>query len=168
MLEARRQGADVVVAVLQLGTDEALDVTSALPDDARPDVVVLSMPTHLFTARPTTVRPLVVAPRPGDAALVVVRDEDGLRISRSATAEPLAMRGISTGEPVLDLADEIGEAYCDAWGHVLAGAHLARPIDPPGIALLAAQIARERASADVAVVNVGAVDPGWRPAREGR
>lgn len=167
VLEARRNGADVVVAVLQLGTDEALDVTSALPDEARPDVVVLSMPTHLFTARPTTVRPLVVAPRPGDAALVVVRDEDGLRISRSATAEPLAMRGISTGEPVLDLADEIGDAYCDAWGRVLPGAHLDHAIDAPGIAVLSAQIARERASADVAVVNVSAVDPGWRPAREG-
>jgi hypothetical protein len=76
------------------------------------------------------------------------------------------MRGISTGEPVLDLADEIGDAYCDAWGRTLPGGHLEEPIDALGIATLAAQIARERAGADVAVLNTGAVDSRWRPARE--
>ncbi len=165
---ARRHGADVVVVVLALSVDRTLALINGLPAEARPDLVVLSdAGVHLFSARPTSVETAIVAPAPGDAAEIVVRDEQDLRIPRTITAEPIAMRGISTGEPVLDLADEIGETYCDAWGRTLPGAHLARPIDSDGIATLAAQIARERAGADIAVLNLDAVDATWRPAREG-
>ncbi len=166
--QARRQGAEIVIAVLTLSVDRTLQLINGLPPEARPDLVVLANAgTHLFSARPTSIETTIVAPAPGDAAEIVVRDEDDLRVPRTMASEPLAMRGISTGEPVFDLADEVGDAYCDAWGRTLPGAHLARPIDAVGIATLAAEIARERAGADVAVLNLAAVDRTWRPAREG-
>lgn len=166
--QARRRGAAVVVAVLPLSVDRSLQIVNDLHHEARPDVVVLSHAgVHLFSARPTAIETTIVAPAPGDAAEIIVRDELDLRVPRTAVSEPIAMRGISTGEPVLDLADEIGDAYCDAWGRTLPGAHLTRPIDAADITLLAAQLARERAGADFAVLNRGVVDGTWRPAREG-
>ncbi len=163
--EARSRGALLVVAVLDLGVDEALALAAELPDDARPDLALLAGAggTLLF-ARPTAGRPAIVAPPLGDAVEVIVREDPELRSDFSMNAQPLAMRGISAGEPVLALADQIGDSYCDAWGQTLGGGRLARPIDALGLATLAAQITRERAHADVAVLNLSAVDGSWRPA----
>lgn len=166
--EARRRGAELVVTVLPLSVDRALEVINGLPREARPDLIVLAHAgAHLFSARPTAIETTIVAPAPGDAAEITIRDERDLRIARSITAEPIAMRGISTGEPVLDLADEIGDAYCDTWGRTLPGGHLAEPIDVQGVATLVAQIVREAAGADVAVLDPASIDPTWRPARAG-
>lgn len=166
--QARREGAELVVVVLTTSVDRTLTIINGLPAEARPDLVILSdAGTHLFSARPTTIQTAIVAPAPGDAAEIIVRDERDLRIARSISAEPLAMRGISTGEPVLDLADEIGDEYCDAWGRTLPGGHLARPIDALDIATLAAELAREHANADIAVLNLASIDTTWRPARQG-
>ncbi len=166
--EARRAGADVVITILNVSVDRTLSLLTTLPTEARPDLVILSNAGgELFSARPPGGEVAIVAPAPGDAAEIIIRNDQGLRVYQSVDAEPLAMRGISSGEPVLDLADEIGDAYCAAWGHTLPGAHLTEPIDAIGIATLAAQIARERAGADVSVLNIGAVDSTWRPSREG-
>ena len=166
--EARRAGADVVITILDVSVDRTLSLLTTLPTEARPDLVILSNAGgELFSARPPGGEVAIVAPAPGDAAEIIIRNDQGLRVHQSVDAEPLAMRGISSGEPVLDLADEIGDAYCAAWGHTLPGAHLAEPIDAIGIATLAAQIARERGGADVSVLNIGAVDSTWRPSREG-
>jgi len=165
--QAYAAGADVVIAILDMSVDRTLSMLTALPAGARPDLVILSNAgDELFSARPPGGEVAIVAPAPGDAAEIIIRHDEALRTSRTVSSEPLAMRGISSGEPVLDLGDEIGEAYCEAWGHTLQGAHLAEPIDAAGIAHLAAQIARERAGADVAVLNVAAVDATWRPSRE--
>jgi 2',3'-cyclic-nucleotide 2'-phosphodiesterase (5'-nucleotidase family) len=165
---ARARGADLVVAVLALSVDATLSLVASLPDDGRPDLVILADEGDtLFSARPTTVQPAIVAPAPGDAAEIVIREELDLRLARTFVAEPLAMRGVSTSDAVLTLADDIGDAYCAAWGRTLPGATLARPIDATGIAELAAELARERTGADVAVLNLDAVDATWIPAREG-
>lgn len=164
--EARARGADLVVAVLDVTVDDALALAADLPDDARPDLALLAgAGGRLLFARPTSAQPMIVAPPLGDAVEVVVREDSELRTEISMIAQPLAMRGISAGEPVLALADALGDAYCDAWGETLAGGRLARPIDARGIATLAAQIGRERAGADVAVLNLSAIDASWRPAR---
>jgi hypothetical protein len=163
--EAHARGADLVVAVLDVSVDDALALAADLPDDARPDLALLAgAGGRLLFARPTAGLPTIVAPPLGDAVEVVVREDSELRTEISMVAQPLAMRGISAGEPILALADGLGDAYCDAWGQTLVGGLLARPIDAVGVANLAADIARDRAHADVAALNLSAIDGAWIPA----
>jgi hypothetical protein len=165
--EARRLGAELVIAIVTSEVDATVDMVDDLEPEERPDLVILAdQGAHLFSVRPTSAQTAMVAPPPDDAAEIVVRDERDLRVPRTIASQPLRMRGISTGEPVLDLADEIGQEYCDAWGRTLPGGHLARPIDPTGVATLAAEIARESAGADIAVLNLDAIDASWEPAQE--
>ena len=65
--------------------------------------------------------------------------------------------------PVQAFVNEVGPAYCAAYERALAGGHLERPLDVEEVTQLAAEIVREFTGADVAFLNVGAVDSSFHP-----
>ncbi|GAB4199783.1 MAG: hypothetical protein OHK0013_10230 [Sandaracinaceae bacterium] len=162
-----RERADLVVAVLALGLEEAFVRLDALAPSERPDLVILAdSATHLLFARPTSIVPAIVSPPDDDAVEVVVREDTEVRAGiPQMIAQPLGLSGVTAGEPVLDFLARIGPAYCEAWGHALEGGHLARPIDAEGITTLVAGLMRASVDADVAILNEGVVDGTFRPAR---
>ena len=164
---AHARGATYVLAVVAVETEAALALAGALPDDARPDsLLVAGAGESLLFARPARVYPALFSAPPHDAVELLIRDGGELRDGWGMLAQPLGNGGITVGEPVLAWIDRIGAGYCEAWGRPLAGGQLARPLDPAGIAELTARIVREESSADVSVLNVGAIDHAWEPARE--
>ncbi len=165
---ARAQGADIVVAVVDSGiTDGVIELASSLPEDSRPDLLLVSGGGELLFARPRTVQPVIVGAPEDDSVEVLIRESDLMRDGYEMLARPLEGRGISVGEPVLDWIDRIGQAYCDAWGTPLAGGQLDAPLDGREMLELATSIIRELAGADVAVLNRQVLDSGWRPAQPG-
>ncbi len=165
---AARPRADLVVAILGTGTDDALDLVYALEERERPDLVVLAdSASRLLFARPTTLAPAIVAPPPSDAVEVIVREDTQVLAGvHQMIAQPLAQQGIGVAEPLLDLLDRLGPTYCATWGNALAGGHLARPLDAEGIATLVTGLMREAVGADVAVLNRAIIDSTFRPAHE--
>ncbi len=163
---AREAGASLVVAVVDAAVEGgALELAAALPEDGRPDLVLVSSGSGLLFARPRTVTPVLVAAPEGDAVEVRIRENDELREGFDMLAQPLGGRGVSVGEPVLRWMERVGRAYCRAWGRPLPGGHLADPIDASTMLQMAATILRERADADVAILNRGVLDSAWVPAR---
>lgn len=162
---ARARGADVVVAIAAVESGAALALAQALPEDGRPDLLLVAGSGDLLFARPATVVPAIAAPPQGDAAEILIR-EGLLRDGYEMVVQPLGGRGIDVGEPVLELIDRIGPDYCDEWGRVLGGGALTRELDAAGLAELAGRVMLEAADADVAAINLGAIDDRWRPARE--
>lgn len=161
-----RSRARIVVAVLAMAPGEALSLAQGLPDDARPDLVLLAGTNDLLFARPASVVPAFAAPPVGDAVEVEMR-EGTLRFDAfEMLAQPLGLRGVDVGRPVRDFIARVGEDYCEAWGAVLPAGRLERPLDAEGMAELVASILREDAHADVALLDLGGVDEAWRPARE--
>jgi hypothetical protein len=162
-----RERADLVVAVLALGIEDALARLDALDSAGRPDLVILADPaSHLLFARPTSIVPAVVSPPSDDAVEVVVREDNEVRAGiPQMIAQPLGLAGVTAGQPVLDFLDRIGPAYCATWGRVLAGGHLERSIDADGIATLVAGLVRSSVDADVAILNTAIIDATFQPAR---
>jgi len=167
---ARARGATLVLASIDLGSGatgaaQVLELVSALDDDAKPDLVFSSEAggNPLF-ARPATFRPAVVsAPYRGAVELRIRRDTitEGLDVlaipsEKSVTALPFA-----------ELVEHVGVDYCDALGAPLPGARLdaTRTLDAEAMATLAAGVLRERANADVAVLNLPTIDRRWHPSR---
>lgn len=164
---ARANGAEIVVVVVDSGVPGgAIQLASELPEDGRPDLVLVSGGSELLFARPRTVRPVVVGTPENDAVDVRIRESEELREGVEVLAQPLGGRGITVGEPVLDFLDRVGPAYCRAWGRPLDGGHMAQPIDAQGLLRLSASILRAETGADVAVLDTGALEPSWAPARE--
>ncbi|WP_053237407.1 5'-nucleotidase C-terminal domain-containing protein [Sandaracinus amylolyticus] len=162
---ARAMGAEVVVAVAAIETEAALELARELPEDGRPDLLLLAGSGELLFARPSTVVPAIAEAPRGDAVEILIR-EGLLRAGYEMVVQPLGGRGIDVGEPVLDFLDRIGEDYCAEWGRVLGGGLLTRELDANGLAELAARVVLEAADADVSVINLGAIDERWRTARE--
>jgi hypothetical protein len=174
---ARASGATVVVAVLDLSAEAALALPRALPEDARPDLVLLpDAGVDLLFARPATVRPAIAAPAPGSGLVVRVnrmRPDSGrledraeaLRGGLDLVATPLELPPGAVAGPVAAFAAEIGEAYCQAFDRPLAGGRLdpSRPLDAHAMGQLAAELIREFAEADVAVLNPTSVASGFSP-----
>ncbi len=163
-----RLRSEIVVAVLPMGTDEAIALTEELDEQDRPDLVILaSSQSRLLFARPVSVVPPIVAAPPSETVEVIVQEPSFERPGVLGTlAHPLGQRGITVGEPVLDFLDDIGPAYCATWGRPLLGGRLARPIDPDGVTSLVADLMRESVDADVAVLNHAIVDDSFQPAHE--
>jgi hypothetical protein len=153
-----------VVAVLAVAGPHALQIARELPEDGRPDLVLLASTGDLLFARPASVVPAIAASPQGDALEVMVR-EGPLRAGYEMVAQPLGGRGIDAATPVLEFLDRVGPAYCAQWGRTLEGGHLEREIDARGMAELVARILLESADADVAIVDGGSIDDTWRPAR---
>ena len=163
-----RLQSEIIIAVLPLGTDEAIALTEQLSGLDRPDLVILSgSQSRLLSARPVSVVPPIIAAPPSDTVEVLIREPSyetpGVL---DILAHPLGQRGITVGESVLDFLDEIGPAYCAMWGRPLLGGRLARPIDPDGVTALVADLMRESIDADVAVLNRAIVDDSFQPAHE--
>ena len=159
---------EIVIAVLPLGTDEAIALTEEMDERDRPDLVILaSSQSRLLFARPVSVVPPIVAAPPNETVEVIIQEPSFERPGVLGTlAHPLGQRGITVGEPVLDFLDDIGPAYCATWGRPLLGGRLARAIDPQGVATLVADLMRESVNADVAVLNHAIVDESFQPAHE--
>lgn len=162
---ARAAGATLVIAVLDVTSDEAFALARGLPDDGRPDLVLIADEgDDLLFARPASVVPALVAPPLGHGVEVLVGESDELQAGFEMLAVPLEAEGETAAPPVHAFAAAVGPAYCRAWGRALAGGRLAREIDAPSVAGLAAQIVREFAGADVAFLNVQAIDDSFRAA----
>lgn len=166
--EARDAGATIVVAVVDAAVEGGvLALAGSLPENARPDLLLVSSDAELLFARPRSGHPVLVGAPDDDAVEVLIRESDVLREGYEMVAQPLGGRGITVGEPVLAWIDRIGESYCETWGRPLAGGHLDEPIAARGMLELAASILRVAAGADVAILNRGVLDSQWRPARPG-
>ncbi len=165
---ARDQGADLVMVVAEAGVDGGVvSLAGALPEDARPDLILVGGQSDLLFARPRTVQPVIVGTPVDDAVELFIRESDLMRDGYEMLAQPLEGRGITVGEPVLEFIARIGGDYCEAWGNPLAGGRLDEPLDGPGMLRLAASILRDAAGADVAILNRDVLDRAWRPAQEG-
>lgn len=167
--EARASGATLVVAVLATTSDEAFAIARHLPESGRPDLVLLAGEgDDLLFARPATVTPAIVSAPPGGGVEVLIGQSDEQRHGFEMLAVPLDLEGATPAPPVLAFTEAIGQPYCDAWGRALPGGHLAREIDPVQIAELAARVVREHAGADVAFLNVDAIDSSFEAADPGQ
>lgn len=161
-----RGRARIVIAVLAMEPGEALTLAQALPEDARPDLLLLAGANDLLFARPASFVPALAAPPHGDSVEVEFR-EGTLRMDAfEMLAQPVGMRGIAAGAPVHDFIDRIGRRYCGEWGRVLPGGRLERALDARGMTSLVARLIREEAGADVSVLDHNAIFRQWRPARE--
>lgn len=164
--QARRAGADLVIAIAAMPSSDALALAAELPDEGRPDLLLLAGSGDLLFARPASVVPAIASPPQGDAIEILVR-EGLLRAGYEMVAQPLGGRGVDVATPVRDFLERIGGAYCDEWGRTLPGGALSRELAPRGLAEIAARaVLTSVDDADVAVVNLGAIDQRWRPARE--
>lgn len=165
---ARERGAEIVVAVVDNRIEGgALRLAAELPEDGRPDLILVSQQDELLFARPQTVRPVLVGPSESDAVEVRIRDSLEIHDGYEFLAQPLSGRGISVAEPVRDWIEDIGAPYCEAWGHPLAGAPLEEPLDAAGMRDLVAEIIRDRTGADLAIINRQVIDRLWVQAQEG-
>jgi hypothetical protein len=165
---AHEQGAEMVVAVVDAAVEGGpVEFATRLPEDARPNLLLVSGDDEILFARPSTMRPVLVGAPPNDAVEVRIRESEEIRDGFEMLAQPLEGRGITVGEPVLDWIDEIGDAYCDAWGRPLEGGHLTEPMDVDAMLRMAAEVLREAAGADVAILNRQALDTRWHPAQAG-
>ncbi|GAB4200460.1 MAG: hypothetical protein OHK0013_11540 [Sandaracinaceae bacterium] len=162
---ARAGGATLVVAILDVTSDEAFALARELPEDARPDLVVLAGEgDDVLFARPATVTPAISSPPPGGGVEVLLGRSDEMRAGFEMLAVPLDEEGEHAAPAVTAFTQAVGGPYCAAFGSRLPGGHLERELDAAGVATLTAQIVREFAGADVAFLNVSAVETGFRPA----
>lgn len=165
---ARAGGAHIVVAVVDAGIEGGvIDFAASLPEDARPDLLLVSGGSELLFARPRSVHPVVVGAPENDAIEVLIRESEAIREGFEMLAQPLEGRGVTAARPVLDFIDAVGPGYCDTWGRPLEGGHLGRPIDHRGMLELAARVARASAGVDVAVLNPEVLEGSWQAAQEG-
>lgn len=165
---AREAGAEIVAAVVDSGIEGGpVELAASLPEDARPDLLLVSGGSELLFARPRAVHPVVIGAPLNDAVEVLIRESDALREGYEMLAQPIGGRGITVGEPVLDFIEQVGPDYCEAWGRPLEGGHLERPIDNRGMLELASGVLRRVADADVAVLNPQILEGSWEPAHEG-
>lgn len=165
---ARRAGATFIVVSLDDGTlraDGALALAALLPEDARPDLLLSAGGgRELLFARPPTITPALAAPPPGGAVDLRVRSERAGDRALDLLARPLAA-ATEPSRALAALLGSLGPTYCERWGRALAGGHLDRPLSAAQMVALAAAVLRERAHADVALVNVSAFDPAFTTLR---
>jgi hypothetical protein len=158
---ARAQGATLVIAVVDITSDQAFDLAGALPDDARPDVLLLAdAGARLLFARPASVVPAIISPPPGSGVEVLVGRSDEMTRGFEMLAVPIEAG--APAAPVTRFLETVGGPYCEAWGRALPGGHLDRPIAVPQLAELTAQIIREFGGADVAFLNAEVIDSSFR------
>jgi len=159
---ARAQGATLVIAVVDITSDQAFDLAGALPDDARPDLLLLAdAGARLLFARPASVVPAIVSPPPGSGVEVLVGRSDEMTRGFEMLAVPLETDG-AIAAPVARFIEQVGGPYCEAFGRALPGGHLARPLHVPQLAELTSQIVREFSGADVAFLNTEVIDSSFR------
>jgi hypothetical protein len=160
---ARTRGATLVVAVIDSTSAEAFAMAREMPEDARPDLVLLAHEGNdMLFARPASVRPALAAPPPGGGVEIRVGRSAAMHDGFEMLAVPLE-HAPEPAAPVQAFVNEVGTPYCAAYGRPLAGGHLGRALDVEEVTELAAGIVREFASADVAFLNVGAVDSSFHP-----
>ncbi len=171
MRRARTRGATLVVVSFDGGgapsaAARALTLVAALPPDAKPDILLIAdAGQELLFARPVGFRPAMVSAPPGAGARLQIRrnmQTHGFDVMArplpEVDAPPAAVQGF---------IENMGPRYCGAWGSVLPGGRLHGPIDGPGMLALSAGAMRHAADAEIAILNHGALDPAWHPARPG-
>lgn len=171
VIEARTRGAELIVVVVDVGEGEeaagrVLALARDLPEDDRPDVL-LSAGTgrEVLFARPGGVLPAVASP-PMDGVLDVRVRRADMGEAFDVLARPVPIDELPPSVAVSAWMRAMGPRYCGTWGRALPGARLDREIDRDGLLELAAGVMRERAGAEIALINTGATDDSWEPTRE--
>jgi 2',3'-cyclic-nucleotide 2'-phosphodiesterase (5'-nucleotidase family) len=166
--EARRAGAGFVVVSLEhegIDATAALALAAELAEDARPDLLLTAGGgSDLLFARPPTVTPALAAAAAGGALDVTVRSLATAEEPADLRARPLDASP-SSSQAMATLLATIGPSYCTRWGHALAGGRLTRPVSGDDFLTFATRVVRERAHADVALLNASAFDPAFTPLR---
>lgn len=169
---ARTAGATLVVAIVDhhgsgaVGAARILNVVAQLADADKPDVVLAaSAGTELLFARPVDFRPAFVAAPTRNAVDAWIRHNgESLDILARPSADG------ATAPAFAAFMASVGPAYCQELGHALVGGRVdpeVGELGPRALGELLAGVMRERTGADVAVLNVGAIDERWPGVREG-
>lgn len=162
--EARAAGATRVVVTLDPTLDressDAVSVANAFADEAPPDVFVVSdLPEGVRFMRSARNRALLVRPEPGR---VVVAEVGGVQVEARD-----ARRGAAP-EAVTGFIADATRWLCDAYGQVLPGGRLRRPMSQTAFTNLLLDVLRDRTHAEIAVINRRAIRGGEVfPIREG-
>jgi len=169
---ARAAGAEIVVAVLDHGNNEddaagrAIQLATALPEDARPNILFApGAGSQLVFARPPTVQPAIVAAPPGGALHVRIR-ENFVGRYYDVLARPVAP-STRVAPDFTRWSIEAGRRLCERWGGELPGGGLDEPITGLGLLELSAGVMRERAGAELAILDQGLLSRQWRPPDDG-
>lgn len=187
---AHQGQADLTIAVLDASTSadaagEALRLAEALPDDARPDLIIAARAgRQLIFARPPFVAPAIVAAQPGTAtrallrapiksvsALTVTDSAQGSsrhRLDILATPIPAPSEDAPLHEAYSRWLTRTGASFCSMWGQPLPGGSLARPFAADDLVQLLAHTTRAVSNAEVAVLNRALVDAAFRPMKAGQ
>ncbi len=149
---ARERGARWVVAAYDPewpgSEDDAVHLASELPEDGRPDVLLVNDVSEGFTsleAARSGVR--VVATRPARAVAVEL---GGPRLVREA-------RSGAVPEAVTTLSTATHTWLCETQNRALAGAALTAPLDRDGFTTFFLNVMRDETETEVAIINRGAV-----------
>lgn len=163
---ARAANADVVVAIVDAGygadaVANVMEATEPLDDADKPDVVLVAgAGTQLVFARPASFRPAIAA--------APTRNASDVHIRHNGSTFDILVRpsdDTETVHPALErFIERIGPAYCEALGTDLPGGHLDQErddIDAAQLTTLVGDVMRDAATADVAVMNLSAIDERW-------
>lgn len=154
--EARRAGAELVIASIDHGADATASVNLAnflaqLPPDNRPELMLSpSSGDNLLFLRPLDVQPAVVGTRSGVLTGVRVTK---IPETRDADVFARSVRQDDWNDELAAKLKQLGESYCAARNAPLPGGQLEQPLSHEGFIELAAATARERAGADLALVD---------------
>ena len=166
--EARERGAELVIVSLDAWRDpdaaaSALSLVRGMPEEERPDVMVVStLGAELLSARPASVRPVIVAGPPG-GLLEVHLSPASMGAGHALDARPLHASS-SAPPPLLDWMAEIGPEYCRRWAMPLPSRRrVARPRSRQQLLNLAANVMLTTSGAEIAVVDGALVDQPWSP-----
>lgn len=166
---ARSRGATLVIAIIDAGEGadaaaRALTAAAALDDADKPDLIIAAgAGSELLFARPRGFRPAIVSAPPMGAAHIEVHRNRSAGVT--FMTQPIEPDEDAESPALRRFLASLGPAYCEAYGEHLPGGNLdpARNLDAGTMAELSAGILRERTSADIALLNVGAVEDRWHP-----
>lgn len=165
---ARARGADLVVVMIDsgYGAEAAARVVSTMAEleaADKPDLVFAAgAGAELLFARPASFRPAVVAAPTRSAVDVRVRRNEAGRLD--ILAQPAEAGEVPS--PFLRFMERIGARYCEELGADLAGGRIDPDVggemDARAMVDLTAGVMRDAVAADVALLNVHAIDERWR------
>ena len=163
---ARAANADVVVAIVDAGygadaVANVMEATEPLDDADKPDVVLVAgAGTQLVFARPASFRPAIAA--------APTRNASDVHIRHNGSTFDILVRpsdDTETVHPALErFVERVGPAYCEALGQDLPGGRIDQErddIDAAQLTTLVGDVMRDTATADVAVMNLSAIDERW-------
>jgi hypothetical protein len=154
--EARKAGADLVVATIDHGPDATAAVNLAnfvasLPPDMRPDLMFSpSSGDSLLFMRPLDVQPAIVGVRSGALMGVRVTKLPG---GQDSDVFARSVRQDDWNDELAAQLQQLARGFCEKHADRLRGGQLDIPLSNEGFVELAGAAVRELADADLAVVD---------------